>query len=35
MTQLYGSWEECFGELFNWKVEIMRKMPNNVIEIDV
>jgi hypothetical protein len=35
MAQLYGSWEESFEQLFNWKDEVMRKMPNSVIEIDV
>jgi hypothetical protein len=35
MTHLYGSWEESFGQLYNWKAEVMRKMPNSVIEIDV
>jgi hypothetical protein len=26
MAQLYGSWEESFKQLFNWKAEVMRKM---------
>jgi hypothetical protein len=32
---LYGSWEESFGLLYNWKAEVMKRMPNSVIEIDV
>jgi hypothetical protein len=32
---MYGSWEESFGLLYSWKVEVMSKMPDNVIEIDV
>jgi hypothetical protein len=35
MTKLYGSWEVSFGMLFNWKAEIIRIMPNSVVEIDV
>jgi hypothetical protein len=35
MTHLYGSWEESFGQLYNWKSEVMRKMSNSVIEIDI
>jgi hypothetical protein len=35
MAHLYGSWEESFGQLCNWKAKVMRKMPNSVIEIDV
>jgi hypothetical protein len=35
MAQPYGSWEESFRQLFNWKAEVMRKMSNSVIEIDV
>jgi hypothetical protein len=36
MTQLYGSWEESFGLLFNWKAEVvMRIMSNSVVEIDI
>jgi hypothetical protein len=35
MAQLYGSWEESFRQLFNWKAVLMKKMSNSVIEIDV
>jgi hypothetical protein len=35
MTQLYGSWEESFKQLFNCKSEVMRKMSNSVVKIDV
>jgi hypothetical protein len=35
MSHLYGSWEESFGQLYNWKSEVMRKMSNSVIEIDI
>jgi hypothetical protein len=32
---LYGIWEESFGLLYNWKAEVMKRMPGSVIEIDV
>jgi hypothetical protein len=32
---LYGSWEESFGLLYNRKAEVMKRMPDSVIEIDV
>ena len=32
---LYGSWEESFGLLYNWKAEVMKRMPGSVIEVDV
>jgi hypothetical protein len=35
MVQLYGTWKESFGQLFIWKVEVMRRMPNSVVGIDV
>jgi hypothetical protein len=35
MAHLYGSWEESFRQLYNWKTEVMRKVTNSVIEIDV
>jgi hypothetical protein len=35
MAELYGSCEASFGMLFNWKAEVMRLMPNSVVEIDV
>jgi hypothetical protein len=35
MAHLYGSWEESFGQLYNWKADVMRKMSNSVIEIDI
>ncbi|XP_040380857.1 uncharacterized protein LOC102714198 [Oryza brachyantha] len=35
MAELYGSWEESFGLLYNWRAEVMKKMSNSVIEIDV
>jgi hypothetical protein len=34
MTQ-YDTWEENFQQLLNWKATVMKKSPNNVIELDV
>jgi hypothetical protein len=33
--ELYGTWEESFGYLFNFKAEVELKMPGSVVEIDV
>ena len=33
--QLFDSWEESFGYLFNFKAEIELRMPGSVVEIDV
>ena len=33
--QIFGTWEESFGYLFNFKVEIELRMPGSVVEIDV
>jgi hypothetical protein len=33
--QIHGTWEESFGYLFNFKVEIELRMPGSVVEIDV
>jgi hypothetical protein len=32
---IFGTWEESFGYLFNFKAEIKLRMPGSVIEIDV
>jgi hypothetical protein len=34
LDQLYGSWEESFRLLYNWKAEVMKGSPHSVIEID-
>jgi hypothetical protein len=34
LDQLYGTWKESFQLLYNWKVEIIRTMPDSVIEIE-
>ena len=33
--QIFGTWEESFGYLFNFKAEIKLRMPESVVEIDV
>ncbi|CAA0829597.1 Unknown protein [Striga hermonthica] len=33
--ELYGSWEDSFGMLYNWKAEVIMRMPGSIIEIDV
>ena len=33
--QIFGIWDESFGYLFNFKVEIELRMPESVVEIDV
>ena len=35
LTKFYGSWEESFQQLFNWKEEVMKRSPDSIIEIDV
>ncbi|XP_066162703.1 uncharacterized protein [Oryza sativa Japonica Group] len=35
IEQIFGTWEESFAFLFNFKAEIELKMPGNVVEIDV
>ena len=32
---IFGTWEESFGYLFNFKAEIELRMPGSVVEIDV
>uniref|UniRef100_A0A0A9AJL5 Uncharacterized protein n=1 Tax=Arundo donax TaxID=35708 RepID=A0A0A9AJL5_ARUDO len=34
LKELYGSWEESFKLLYNWKAEVLKMSPNSVIEID-
>ena len=33
--ELFGTWEDSFGYLFNFKAEIELRMPGSVIEIEV
>jgi hypothetical protein len=33
--ELYGTWEESFAYLYNFKAEVEQKMPGSVVEIDV
>ena len=33
-VELYGSWEESFQLLYNWKAEIEKRSPGSVVEID-
>ena len=33
--QVFGKWEESFGNLVNFKAEVELKMPGSVVEIDV
>ncbi|WVZ88700.1 hypothetical protein U9M48_035187 [Paspalum notatum var. saurae] len=35
LKELHGCWEESFQMLFNWKAEVLNRMPGSVIEIDV
>jgi hypothetical protein len=35
MTEMYGTWEENFQQLLNWKAAVMEKSPDSVIELDV
>jgi len=35
MKELFGSWEESFQMLYNWRAEVLKHSPNSVIEIDV
>jgi hypothetical protein len=34
-NQIFGTWDESFGYLFNFKAEIELRMPGSVVEIDV
>ena len=33
--QIFSTWEESFGYLFNFKAEIELRMPRSVVEIEV
>jgi hypothetical protein len=33
--KIYGTWEDSFGCLFNFKAEVEQKMPGSVVEIDL
>jgi hypothetical protein len=35
LANMYGTWEENFQQLLNWKAAVMEKSPDNVIELDV
>jgi hypothetical protein len=35
LKKLYGSWEDSFQMLFNWKAEVMKRSPDSVIEIGI
>jgi hypothetical protein len=35
LADMYGTWEENFQELLNWKATVMEKSPDSVIELDV
>ncbi len=35
LEKIFGSWEESFAYLFNFKAEVELKMPGSVVEIDV
>ncbi|XP_039803822.1 uncharacterized protein LOC120667900 [Panicum virgatum] len=35
LKKLYGSWEDSFQMLFNWKAEVMKRSPGSVIEIGI
>jgi hypothetical protein len=35
MAEMYGTWEENFQQLLNWKAAMMEKSPDSVIELDV
>jgi hypothetical protein len=32
---IFGTWEESFGYLYNFKAEVEQKMPGSIVEIDV
>jgi transposase-like protein len=35
LRELYGKWEESFQLLFNWRAEVLKRCPGNVIEIGI
>jgi hypothetical protein len=35
LADMYGTWDENFQQLLNWKGTVMEKSPDNVIELDV
>ena len=35
LRQIFSSWEESFQMLFNWRVEVLKRSPDSVIEIDL
>jgi hypothetical protein len=35
LNELYGTWENSFRELFQWKAAVLEKRPDSVVEIDV
>ena len=35
MKELFGSWQQSFQMLFNWRVEVLQRSPGSIIEIDI
>ena len=35
MQELFGTWEQSFQILFNWRAEVLQRSPRSVIEIDI
>jgi hypothetical protein len=35
LANMFGNWEEFFQKLLNWKVVVIEKSPDSVIELDV
>jgi hypothetical protein len=35
MAEMYGTWEQNFQQLLNWKPIMMEILPDSVIELDV
>jgi len=35
LEELFGSWQQNFEMLFNWRAEVLQRSPGSVIEIDI
>ena len=35
MQELFGTWEQSFQMLFNWREEVLKRSPGSIIEIDI
>ena len=35
LEELFGSWQQNFEMLFNWRAEVLQRSPRSVIEIDI